>query len=61
MKDRLEKNQVPEEGLRLEVPQTDDEEIDLPLEDHESADTALRMMISQTRWQTMWPWGGSET
>ena len=46
MRDWLEKNQVPEEGLRFKVPEMEDDEIDPPLEDRESADAALRMMIS---------------
>ena len=46
MRDWLEKNQVTEEGLCLEVPKMDDKETDPPLEDCESADVVLRMMIS---------------
>ena len=61
MRDWLEKNQVPGEGLRLEVPETDDEETDPPLEDRKSTNMALWTAISWTRWQTMWPQGGSKT
>ena len=46
VRDQLAKKRVPEEGLRLEVPEMDDEEIDHPLGDRGSTDVALRMTIS---------------
>ena len=41
VRDWLGKNQVPGEGLRLEVPETDSEETDPPSEDHTSSDDDL--------------------
>ena len=61
MRARLDRTQAPGEGPHLEAPETDDEGTDPPPEDHRSADMALWTAISWTRWQTMWPWGGSET
>ena len=46
----LAKKQDPEEGCHLEVPKTNDEPLDSPLEDHGSADVALKMTILWTRW-----------
>ena len=52
---------MPGEGPHLEVPEMDNEGTDPPPEDRGSADGVLWTAIFWTRWQTMWPWGGSET